>query len=150
MAAEPAWEPGEDEVSRVVTGGTRRQGQDRYRLVVVVAGSTRGRIPRRRRRREPQQEPRLVDAEQLGVPERSAAGGGVRPGAELRASVPRRPDRHHRQQRLNTCTCMNPEFQINLASTLQFALFSSLDVASYMYMTAIYTEHLWLQTGVCM
>nr|ABF99654.1 expressed protein [Oryza sativa Japonica Group] len=61
---------------------------------------------RRRRRREPQQEPRLVDEEQLGVPERAAAGGDRRQGAELRAAVPRRPDRH--RQRMNNATTPRP------------------------------------------
>lgn len=52
-------------------------------------GGPRGRLPpgrrirRRRRGGQPQQEPRLVDAEQLGVPQRAAAGGALRHGAAL-------------------------------------------------------------------
>jgi hypothetical protein len=64
----------------------------------TTGGARRGVLPARRR--QPQHEPRLVDAEQVGVPQRAAAGGRARPGAELRAAVPRRADRHHRR-RLN-------------------------------------------------
>lgn len=67
----------------------------------VVPAGPRGRLPPRRRRRrgQPQQEPRLVDAEQLGVPERAAAGGAGQQGAELHPAVPRRPDRHRQRLR---------------------------------------------------
>ena len=72
---EPAGKLAEEQVTGVVSGVWRTRGDDR-----------------RRRRR---QEPGLVDEEQLGLPQRAAAGGEAGNGAHLHAAVPRR-----RRQRL--------------------------------------------------
>jgi hypothetical protein len=155
-------EPGED--ARVVSPGTRQpQGRDYYHYRrPAVAGGARGGILLAQRR-QPQQEPRLVDAEQLGVPQRAAAGR-ARPGAELRAAVPRRADRHH-QRRLNPRTSSvrsiardSTPLMCNPFERSSDSLFRSISVGvlCYLYASAYAwvpcTYQLWVtsERGACM